>query len=59
MVCSRINGVLADFRSELAGMHGVQVLSWDTFNLHRRPGRCRQWMQLQASGRKPPKRQRN
>jgi DEAD/DEAH box helicase domain-containing protein len=50
------DGVLADFRSELASTHGVQVLCWDTFNLYRRPGRCRQWMQLQASRRKPPKR---
>jgi hypothetical protein len=51
------DGVLADFRSELASTQGVQVLCWDTFNLYRRPGRCRQWMQLQASRRKPPKRQ--
>lgn len=52
-------GALADFQVELAGTYGVPVLCWDTFNLHRRPGRCRQWMQLQAIGRRPPRRLRS
>ena len=46
-------GVLAEFKEELSsGQPGVPVLIWDTFNLQRRPGRCRQWMQLQAGRRR-------
>ena len=44
-------GVLEDFRAELSLRYPNQpLLSWDTFNLSRRPGRTRQWM-IQQIGR--------
>ncbi|MFM7635993.1 MAG: hypothetical protein ACKO7Z_10550 [Cyanobacteriota bacterium] len=52
------HGVLADFQAELGSRHSVPVLCWDTFNLQRRPGRCRQWMQSQGRPRRSPPRQR-
>lgn len=51
----RSNGILANFRQELATQSGGKpVLCWDTFNLMRRPGRTRQWMTRQ--GRRPRRR---
>jgi hypothetical protein len=49
------SGVLADFRSELAGQSpDTKVIAWDTFNLTRRPGRTRQWMTAQGRRSRKP-----
>lgn len=43
------SGALADFRAELVDeWPDAKVITWDTFNLTRRPGRTRQWMTAQG-----------